>query len=56
MEIINYRKGVTENKGALFIHGKNQYSACTAVASSPMFKSKNTAERWLEKRGYTKED
>ena len=50
MEIIDYRKKETENKGAIFVHGVNQYSACTAVASSPMFKSMKTAERWLEKK------
>ena len=54
MEIINYRNQETGNKGALFVHGVNQYSACSAVASSPMFKSMKTAERWLEKKGYTK--
>lgn len=54
MGVIDYRNQETGNKGALFVHGVNQYSACSAVASSPMYKSKKIAERWLEKRGYTK--
>lgn len=54
MKIIDYRQKETKNKGALFIHGEKQFSAMSATASSPMYKSMKTAECWLEKSGYTR--
>lgn len=50
MNIIDYKKG--ENKGALFIYGEKDYSACTAVESSKRFKTLNGAITWLNARGY----
>lgn len=50
MEIIDYKKG--SNTGALFIHDKSTFSACTACESSRYFKTERGAAAWLEKRGY----
>ena len=50
MTIIDYKKG--ENKGALFIHGEKNCSACTAVESSKRFKTLKGAIAWLNSRGY----
>lgn len=52
MEIIDYNRG--GNNGVLFNHGNGRYSACTAYESNKYFSTQKGAERWLNRRGYTK--
>lgn len=50
MKIISYKRN--DLKGALFIHGEKNYSACTACESSRRFRTVRGAIAWLNKRGY----
>jgi hypothetical protein len=53
MKVIDFKNRKLDLDGALFIHGKKDYSACTTTESSRKFKTLKGTIQWLNKRGYT---